>query len=598
MMPKTGAEQIEWNLADLYSGVDDPQLKADIAAVQQDAIHFADRYKGNVTSLNAQQLYQALATYETLDDRVYKITSFASLLWSTDTANHHYGRLLSHVQKFQSDLSKYTLFFSLELMQTPSDLMQAWLSHEVLASYHHYLEVIQLSAPHALSEPEEYVMNKLSITAAAGWSRYFGEVMSNARFTLDGEMLNQSEILKHLYSPDRALRQRAADAFTQGLHDIAHSTTYAFNMVLLNKESQDDLRQMPSWIRSRNIKNQVDDATVETLIQSVTSRYDIVARYYRLFKAITGYDTVYDYDRYAPISESKQEVVWSDAESIVLSAFGKFSPQMSDIAELFFSNRWIDARLAPNKRSGAFSHPVVASAHPYILMNYTGDIRSVQTLAHELGHGVHQYLSRQVGTLQQSTPLTTAEMASTFAEMLVFDSLMETISDPKERLTLRLDKISDTFATVFRQVAMNRFEDAIHTTLRQQGELSTDQFSALWMQTQTPMFGDSVTLRNEYRLWWSYIPHFLNTPGYVYAYAFGELLVWALYAKYQAVKTDFASLYLNALAKGGAVWPEELVAPLGVDLRDEQFWHGGLSLIENMVALAETEASALGLLQP
>lgn len=598
MMTKTGAEQIEWNLADLYLGVDDPQLHADMDAIQQDAAQFADRYKGKVASLNAQQAYEALSTYEILSDRVYKIASFASLLWSTDTTNHHYGRLLSHVQKFQSDLSKYTLFFSLELMQTPMAILQAWLDNAILTPYHHYLAVIQLSAPYALSEPEEFVINKLAISGTSGWSRYFGEVMSNARYDLDGETLNQSEILQHLHSPDRDLRQRAADAFTQGLHDIAHSTTYTFNMVLLNKESLDNLRTMPSWIRSRNISNQVDDATVASLVQSVTGRYDIVARYYRLFKSITGYDVVYDYDRYAPITESQQDVAWTDAESIVLSAFEKFSPQMSKIAGQFFDNRWIDARVAPNKRGGAFSHPVVASAHPYILMNYTGDLRSVQTLAHELGHGVHQYLSRQVGTLQQSTPLTTAEMASTFAEMLVFDSLMTTIDDPKERLAMRLDKISDTFATVFRQIAMNRFEDAIHTAVRQQGELSTEQFSELWMQTQVPMFGDSVTLRDEYRLWWSYIPHFLSTPGYVYAYAFGELLVWALYAKYQAVGPDFADLYLHALSKGGSVWPEELVAPLGVDLRDDQFWHGGLGLIEDMVALAETEASALGHPQP
>ncbi|PJF41775.1 MAG: oligoendopeptidase F, partial [Phototrophicales bacterium] len=486
------------------------------------------------------------------------------------------------------------LFFSLELMQTPFEILQAWLQDESLAPYHHYLEITQLSAPYALSEPEEYVINKLSLTSSNGWSRYFGEVMSNARYHLNDQQLNQSEILQYLYSPDRELRRQAADAFTEGLEAMTHTTTYIFNMMLLNKEAQDELRHLPSWIRSRNISNQVDDETVNILINSVTSRYDIVARYYRLFKAISGYEELFDYDRYAPITQSEQKIHWDEAVSMVLSAFERFSPKMSEVAQQFFEKKWIDARVAPHKRGGAFSHSVVASAHPYILMNYVGDLRSVQTLAHELGHGIHQYLSRQVGTLQQSTPLTTAEMASTFAEMLVFDALIETITDPQERLALRLDKITDTFATVFRQISMNRFEDAIHTTVRQQGELSTEQFCELWMQTQIPMFGDSLTLRDEYRLWWSYIPHFISTPGYVYAYAFGELLVWALYAKYQEVGSDFAKHYIEALSKGGSVWPHELVAPLGIDLNDENFWLQGLQLVEDMIALAESEAAALG----
>ncbi len=596
-MTTTGAENIAWNLDDLYLGVDDPQLLIDMENAKASAMVFAKNYKGRIASLSADELYAALIAYEALSDSIYKISSFASLLWSTDTINPQYGRLVSQTEKFHSEISKYELFFSLELMQTSADVLQTWQDADILTPYHHYLAVIQLSAPYALSEPEEYVINKLGMTANSGWARYFGELMSNARYSLDNETLNQSEILRHLSSPDRALRRRAANAFTEGLQSMTHSTTYIFNMLLLNKENIDDLRQMPSWIRSRNISNQIDDTTVDTLVNSVTSRYDIVGRYYQLFKTIMGYDEVFDYDRYAPITTSEQTVLWTEAESMVLSAFDKFSPKMSSIAQEFFDKRWIDARLGSNKRGGAFSHPAVASAHPYILMNYVGDLRSVQTLAHELGHGVHQYLSRQVGTLQQSTPLTTAEMASTFAEMLVFDSLLENISDPQERLALRLEKITDTFATVFRQIAMNRFENAIHTALREQGELSTEQYSELWMQTQTPMFADSVTLRDEYRLWWSYIPHFLHTPGYVYAYAFGELLVWALYAQYQATGPNFADLYLNALSKGGSVWPEALLAPLGVDLRDEQFWHGGLNLIDEMVALAETEASALGHLQ-
>lgn len=596
-MNQTGAEHIQWNLDDLYLGVDDPQLQQDMDAVKTAAIAFANTYKGHVEALEPTMLFTALQHYESIRDGVAKITSFASLLWSTDTNRHEYGRLVSTTKKFKATVTKHTIFFSLELMRASEQTRATWLAAEALTPYHHYLEVVQLSAPYALSEPEENIIEQMAITGNNGWARYFGEIMSNARYDLDGEQLTQSQVLLHLYDPDRAVRERAANAMTAGLSKLTHSTTYIFNMLLLDKESQDDIRGLPSWIRSRNISNQIEDTTVDILVDSVTSRYDIVSRYYNLIRQILGYDTLYDFDRYAPIGTSKQVVQWQDAQEMVLSAFHRFSPQMSDIANHFFNKQWIDARLAPNKRGGAFSASAAASVHPYILMNYVGDLRSVQTLAHELGHGVHQYLSRGVGALQQSTPLTTAEMASTFAEMLVFDSLLEEIDDPQTRLSLRLEKISDTFATVFRQIAMNRFEDAMHTALRQHGELSTEQFSELWMETQRPMFSDSVTLRDEYGLWWSYVPHFLNTPGYVYAYAFGELLVWSLYAQYQITGASFADTYLNALSKGGSVWPDELVAPLGVDLNDERFWHGGLALIEDMVALAEEEAKRLQLIR-
>jgi oligoendopeptidase F len=299
---------------------------------------------------------------------------------------------------------------------------------------------------------------------------------------------------------------------------------------------------------------------------------------------------LYDYDRYAPILDEEWHVPWDDAREQVRSSLATFEPQMAEIAGLFFERNWIDAALAPHKRGGAFSSATIPSAHPYILMNYTGTLRNVMTLAHELGHGIHQYLSRGRGFLQAGTPLTTAEMASTFCEMLVFDSLMAEIDDPRVRLANRIEKIADTFATVFRQVSMNRFEDALHTAIRAEGELTAGRLSELWLDTQRAMFGDSLTLRDEYAIWWSYIPHFLAVPGYVYAYAFGELLVWALYARYQAEGDSFSARYLDALAKGGSQWPHEILAPLGVNLKDPAFWHEGLSLIEEMITQAEAEA--------
>jgi oligoendopeptidase F len=333
--------------------------------------------------------------------------------------------------------------------------------------------------------------------------------------------------------------------------------------------------------------NEVDDATVEALVEAVTSRYDLVARFYTLKRKLLGLDELFDYDRYAPIGEAETRYDWGEARDVVEAAYGDFHPRMGNIVGTFFDRRWIDAALGEGKRGGAFSHGAVPSAHPYILMNYTGKIRDVQTLAHELGHGVHQYLSRKQGALQAHTPLTTAETASVFGEMLVFQRLMQAEEDPGNRLAMLVSKIDDTIATVFRQVAMNRFEERLHTARRTTGELGADQLAAHWMETQRAMFEGSVTLGDHYRHWWSYIPHFLHTPGYVYAYAFGELLVLALYARYQDEGPEFAGKYLGLLEAGGSDWPHNLVGKLGIDLTDLGFWKQGLSAIEDLVERAE-----------
>ncbi|MCB9435690.1 MAG: M3 family oligoendopeptidase [Anaerolineales bacterium] len=589
----TGAENVQWDLGDLYSGVDDPTLQQDLERVLEQAQQFAQNYKGRVEGLDASQLLTALQEYEAIKELSGRMASYASLSWTTDTLNPDYGRLMSLTQRRASEVTQLLVFFSLEWMKA-SEETAALADDPVLAHYQHYLKLTRLGAPYALGEKEEQLVSELSLTGMEAWERYFGEVLSAARYEFEGERLNQSEILRNVYHPDRTRRQGAADAFTAGLQTLAHTTTFVFNQMALNKHSIDKVRGFPTWVSERNLWNQTDDQTVETLIDSVTGRYDIVARYYTLVRQMLGYDTLYEYDRYAPVMQFEQSVMqWGDARELVLSSFNAFSPQMSGIAAQFFEKNWIDAALKPNKRGGAYSHSVVPSVHPYIFMNYTGEPRTVMTLAHELGHGVHQFLSRSRGYLQADSPLTTAEMASTFAEMLVFDAIMAQTDDPKQRLSMRMEKIADTFATVFRQISLNRFEHALHTTVRQEGELTTARISELWMTSQQAMFGDSLTLRDEYSLWWSYIPHFIGSPGYVYAYAFGELLVWALYARYQAEGGDFPQRYLDALATGGSVWPHDAVAPLGADLQDPAFWQGGLSLIEDMVALAEQEAEGL-----
>lgn len=588
----TGAENIKWNLDDLYKGLDAPEIEKDIQESKQRAEAFANTYRDKVATLSADEFLAAIREYEVIKEIASRLESYAYLIWTTDTRNAEYGKFTTRVRQHSSQIEQMLVFFRLEWMNAP-EKVAALADDPVLADYSHYLKITRNYVPYALSEKEENIITELSLTGMQAWERYFSEVLSSARFELDTKQLNLSEVLPLLYSPERSQREKAANTVTAGLRNLAHPTTYVYNMMALHKQSVDKMRGHSSWIEARNLSNQTDAATVNTLIDSVTSRYDIVHRYYRLLKRLLGYDTLHYYDRYAPILSSELHVSWDDAKATCLDAFTAFSPEMSSVAQLFFDNQWIDAALAPNKRSGAYSSRAVASVHPYVFMNYTGSSQSVMTLAHELGHGIHQYLSRGQGNLQQGTPLTTAEMASTFGEMLVFDAILARTEDPKQRLAMRLEKITDTFATVFRQISMNRFEEALHSTVRAEGELTTERISELWLNTQRPMFGDSLELSEDYGLWWSYIPHFISVPGYVYAYAFGELLVWALYAKYQQVGGDFAQRYLEVLSKGGSVWPHELVAPLGVDLQAPDFWQNGLQLVEQMIILAEQEAAAL-----
>lgn len=589
----SGAEQIVWDLTDLYQSTDDPQIDADITTLYEKAQAFVERYRGDVGGLGAVALHAAVAEYEQIVELAQKLSVYARLGWSTDSSDTNWARLVTRTDQVNADITQQLVFFQLEWLALDETHTEALTKDPALADYKHLLKVMQLEKDHVMSEGEEKVSSELSLSGINGWRRYFREVMSSSRYEYNGETLTQSEILELTRAADRDVRREASASFSAGLQSSLHASTFVINMMARYRQSMDKLRGYPHWLRYRNISNQTDDRTVDVLIDSVTSRYDIVARYYYMTRGILGYEKLYDYDRYAPIASDETKIQWGDAKDMVLSSFDRFHPQMAMIAGEFFENQWIHAALGDYKRGGAFSASAVASVHPYILMNYAGNLRNVMTLAHELGHGIHQYLSRPVGQLQQSTPLTTAEMASTFAEMLVFDSLMSQLEDPLQRLALRVDKIGDTFATVFRQVAMNRFEDGVHTAIRQQGELTSDELSDIWLRTQQDMFKDSVIMRDEYRTWWSYIPHFIDVPGYVYAYSFGELLVWALYAEYQRQGKGFAEQYIYALAKGGSVWPEELVAPLGIDLHDENFWHRGLTLIEEMVAEAENEVQQL-----
>ncbi len=583
----SGAEEVLWDLGDLYSGGSDPRLEKDLSESKQRAESFASSYRGRIAALGAPELARLLQEYEQILELSGKTGTFAYLHWSTNTEDPARGALLQRLQEHTSQLQQQLLFFELEWAHVKDKRAQEVMIDPALAHYRFWLTLARRYRPHLRSEAEEKILAEKAVTGRNAWIRFFEEVHSGARYTLEGEELPQQSVLTKLYEPDRTQRQRAAEAFTAGLQNMRRVNTYVFNNLLADKASDDRLRSYPTWISARNLANQIDDSTVDALVQAVRGRYGIVARYYTLKKKLLRLEELFDYDRYAPLPTANRRYQWQEAKQMVLEAYSGFHPEMGEIAVSFFKKNWIDAAVLPGKRGGAYSHGAVPSVHPYIFMNFEGTPRHVMTLAHEMGHGVHQYLSREQGILSADTPLTTAETASVFGEMLVFQKLMAVEKDPQVRLSMLVQKIEDTFATVFRQAAMNRFEEAIHEARRSEGELTTDRFNELWMKTQKEMFDGSVTLTDDYSIWWSYIPHFIHSPGYVYAYAFGELLVLALYARYQESATSFPPAYRDLLAGGGSNWPEELVRPLGVDLKDPSFWDKGLGMIEEFVEQAE-----------
>jgi oligoendopeptidase F len=586
----TGAENILWDLSIFYSGVDDPAIERDMQAVQAQADAFVQKYRGRVAQLDAEEMLEAMQEQEAIQDHNGRIGSFASLLFSTDTNNPKYGALIQKATEHNSQLMQKLVFFDLEWNKAPDEAAAKLASHPVLSNYRHYLEAERRNKPYQLSEIEEQLLVEKSVTGRSAWTRFFAQLLGATRYDCDGEELTQEEVLTRLHDEEREVRRKAAEALTNGLRSQAMELTYIFNTLVADKASDDKWRGYPTWITSRNLANKAPDEVVNALVEAVTSSYDIVARHYDLKRRLLGYDELTEYDRYAPlpVKEGDTRYTWEEARDIVLNAYQAFAPRIAEVAGRFFTENWIHAPIQPGKRGGAFCSPTVPSAHPFVLVNYAGKDKDVMTLAHELGHGVHMALTTEKQTfLNAYTPLTTAEMASVFGEMLVFQDLMRKEPDAEARLAMLAKKIEDTFATVFRQVSMNRFEDALHTARRSEGELSTERISELWMETQRAMFQGSVNLGENYGAWWSYIPHFLNTPGYVYAYAFGELLVLALYNIYQERGTAFVPQYLEVLGAGDSDWPDKILAKAGVDLSDPGFWKQGLEAIRALVEQEE-----------
>lgn len=583
----TGAENVLWDLSDLYPSASDPTFKHDMDTVGTRCADFNRRWKGKLGSLDIPSFMTMVTEYEDLIETLDRMGSFAQLIWSTDTEDPNNGKLLQLVRETGARASQALVFLSIELAGLPAERIAVLMEAPEMASRRHWLERVLEYKPFNLSEEVEKVLAIKNLAARAAWVRMHDELMASQVFRLNGKEYTEAQILKLLHEPDRATRKAAAESVSAGLAEGIKAQTYIFNTVLADHMANDQLRGHTSWVASRNLANEASDASVQALIDCVVDRYDLVRRYYALKKRLLGYTEFYDYDRYASVGSDETFWSWDSARDIVVEAYTRFDPRAGEIAQMFFDRNWIHAPVRKGKNGGAYSAGTIASAHPYVFMNYTGTNRDVQVLAHELGHGIHQYLSRQQGPLLMDTPLTIAETASVFGEILTFNLLYESVTDDKTRLVMLMNKLDDILSTVFRQIALNRFEDAMHVARRTEGELSTDRMCELWVETQSFQFADTVALSPGYKYWWSYISHFMHVPGYVYAYAYGELLVLALHEIYKTDKAGFPDKYITLLSSGGAKKPTELLAPFNINVEDPEFWKTGLGVIDRLIAEAE-----------
>ena len=583
--------QVTWDLSDLYAGVDDAKMQRDLQALEERARAFAATYRGRLGTLSPAEFGAALTAYEAILRDEQFPGAYAMLLFAADTRPPAHGALVQAVQERGVAIHQHLLFFELELIEIPDEPFAALLADPVVASFRHYLEQTRAARPHRLSEPEERILLEKSTSGRDAFTRLFDEIISNATFhiTLDGETteITESEILSKLSDPQRAVRQAAAEGLTAGLRERARLFTFITNTLVFDKSVDDRLQHFPTPEAARHLDDEVDTATVHTMLDACVAHFDTVARYYRLKREMLGLDRLYHYDRYAPLRADEPLVPWDDARAMVQDAYAQFDPAVGEMVERFFTEHWIDAEVRAGKRGGAFCAGIAPDWHPYVLANYLGKPRDVMTVAHELGHGVHDLLASGQRFLHYYPSLAAAETASVFGEMLTFQLLVQRAATPQARLALLAGKIEDIFATVFRQTAMYRFEQALHTARREQGELTTEAINAIWQAQVQAMFGDSVEMGEGHEVWWMYIPHFIHSPFYVYAYAFGQLLVMALYARYQQEGQSFVPHYLDVLRAGGSQRPADIMARAGIDIAQRGFWEDGLRMIDTLVTEAE-----------
>lgn len=561
-----------WDLSKFFNSSD--ELDKFCLDLQNRANEFKAKFSQNLSNLNANEFQNAMSEYEEILSGIGKIMSYAYLKFAKDTSQ---GAFLAKYEEICAKIEEIVLFFEIEFNELKSEIQNNFISNTPKFSY--YLENLAKNKPHQLSFLEERILLRTANTGASAFSRLFDESMARARFEFRGQSLKEEEILSKLSSDDREIRKEAAIALSQGLKPMQHLLTYIYNMIKTDLKNSCELRGYEYGESSRHLSNQIEKSSVDALIKASENSFDLVSKFYDKKREILGFDKLYDYDRYAPLG-GDEKMEFDEAKSIVIKAFSEFSPLFGDLAKRAFDENWCDVYPDENKQAGAFSHSASSDIHPFVLLNFTGRRRDLFTLAHELGHSIHQYLSYSVGYLSSHTPLTTAETASVFCEMLVFEYIKNSL--PKEqRVALLAGKIEDIFATLYRQINFTTFERRIHSY---EGEISSDEIDRIWLEESKKMFGESLILNDYYKIWWSYIPHFIHSPFYCYAYSYAQLLVLALFGLYKSGKYEnFVEIYTKFLSLGGSKSPKELVGMFGFDIDDEKFWNIGIDQVANLV---------------
>ncbi len=574
----------EWDLADLYPSPESPAVDRDLAAAEAASIAFAAAHAGRLAHASGAELADAIAEYERIDEVLGRLVTFAQLLFAADSTDAATGRFYQGINERVTTISAHLLFFTLELNRLEDAALDAKLADKALARWRPWLRDLRVFRPHQLSDEAEKLLHEKEVTGRSAWSRLFDETVAGMRIPLAGEQLTVSAALNKLSDGDRALREAAARAIGAAFGGNVKLFSLITNTLAKDKEIVDGWRRYPRPSSARNRANMVEDEVVDALVTAVSADFPRLAhRYYRLKAKWLGLETMQHWDRNAPLPEDDdRRIGWGEARDRVLAAYGGFSNEMAEIGRRFFDRPWIDAALRPGKAGGAFAHPAVPSAHPYILTNYHGRARDVMTLAHELGHGVHQVLAAEQGYLMSGTPLTLAETASVFGEMLTFRALLDAETDPGRRRVMLASKVEDMLNTVVRQVAFYRFEERLHAE-RRGGELLPERIGEIWLEVQRESLGPAFTFTPDYSVFWTYVPHFIHTPFYVYAYAFGDCLVNALYGVFQGGHPGFQAKYLDMLRAGGTRRHKEMLAPFGLDASDPAFWRRGLDVVSGFI---------------
>lgn len=590
----TRVQDVLWDLSDLV----EPQGGLDaVVARSLDLTNELCTFEGKIASLSVAEFLDVMRKYGELEEELGRAGNYTGLMFSVNTQDETVAAKMQKIEEIGADISARLSFLDVEFNELSDEKVESILADPASEFCRYSLVQLRRVKPHMLSTKEESLATQLSVTGESAWVRLFEDLCSIITVDVEGkgEKVPLDAGLAYMHSPDRDARREARDAISVTLAIDVKTRAYIYNTLAADHAMEDKLRGYPTWLSARNLENDTTDASVDALVESCISRYDVPQRWYALKAKLLGMDKLEDYDRYAPLSESEVSVDYDEACHVVRDAYNSFSPKMTAIFDEFMENKWIDAPVREGKRGGAFCAYTVSSHHPYVMLNWTNNRNDILTLAHELGHACHAYLAKGQGTFHQDTGLTFCETASVFAESVTFNRLLDTVTEPRERLELLAEYIDGQIATVFRQIAMHNFEQAVHTHRREIGELKVSDFSEYWLNTQRDMMGDAVNVSEGYGNWWSYVPHFIGSPGYVYAYAYGQLLALSVYAQYQKKGDAIVPAYENMLAAGGSASPQELAELVGVNLSDPNFWKDGLAIIDAMVTEAQELAESIGM---